>query len=110
MKSGLANHDAHTPGSQASVFLEQAFAPGEMDQTSHPNPASSSAREGKFKKVKMPERSIESLLKRAVVEGPDVVKIDVEGGEIAVFEGAKETFSKFRPSIIFEADENLFRF
>jgi FkbM family methyltransferase len=83
---------------------------GELYLTSHSIHASSIPREGKFKKVKIPMHSIDSLLKRAVVEGPDVVKIDVEGGEMAVFEGAKETFSKFRPSIIFEADENLRRF
>jgi len=32
----------------------------------------------------------------------DFVKIDVEGGELLVMEGAKETFTKYKPVIIFE--------
>lgn len=33
---------------------------------------------------------------------PGLIKIDVEGGEMLVLEGAKETISKYKPVIIFE--------
>ena len=37
---------------------------------------------------------------------PDVVKIDVEGVEINVLEGMKETIAEFRPVVIYEIDDD----
>jgi hypothetical protein len=41
---------------------------------------------------------------------PSVVKIDVEGAELKVFEGARQTFAANPPIIVMEADENMERF
>lgn len=41
---------------------------------------------------------------------PNVIKIDVEGAEMNVFNGARETIQKYQPTIVFEADENCERF
>ncbi|MEO8087447.1 MAG: FkbM family methyltransferase [Bacteroidota bacterium] len=38
---------------------------------------------------------------------PDVIKIDVEGNELFVFEGAYETLKKNNPVIVFEHDKGL---
>jgi FkbM family methyltransferase len=38
---------------------------------------------------------------------PDFIKIDVEGGEWAVFRGARETLSRRRPIIFFEASDHI---
>ena len=43
------------------------------------------------------------------LSSPDLIKIDVEGFEINVMQGAKETLSKARPMIIFENWANLNR-
>ena len=91
-------------------MLGERDATGELYLTSHSIHASSIPREGRFRKVEVSMRTIDSLSRDAILDDPDVVKIDVEGGEMAVFRGARETFSRSTPSIIFEADENLHRF
>jgi FkbM family methyltransferase len=83
---------------------------GELYLTSHSIHASSIPREKKFKRVEIPMRSIDSMSREKLISDPDIVKIDVEGGELAVLRGAHETFVRSIPSIVFEADENLRRF
>lgn len=45
--------------------------------------------------------SIDELLERGDTPAPDLIKIDVEGGEDAVLEGATEMLSSRRPTIFF---------
>ena len=40
------------------------------------------------------------------VESPDFVKIDVEGAELSVLNGARRTLSQARPALMFECDQN----
>jgi Methyltransferase FkbM domain len=90
--------------------LGESDGTSQLYLTSHSIHASSIPREGKFRKVEVSMRTIDSLSRDGILDDPDVVKIDVEGGEMAVFRGARETFSRSAPSIVFEADENLHRF
>ena len=46
--------------------------------------------------------AIDDLLARGELRPPTVVKIDVEGAEIAVLEGMRETIERHRPAIICE--------
>ncbi len=55
-------------------------------------------------------RTVDSLISAGEIEAPDVIKIDVEGAEMKVFEGARQTLRMNNPSVIFEADENMVRF
>ena len=77
--------------------------------TSHSIHASVIPRERVFRELSRTMHTIDGLVSSGEIEGPDVIKIDVEGAESAVFEGGRETLRKSSPSIIFEADENLVR-
>ena len=54
-----------------------------------------------FKSIRVKAFRIDDLK----LEDVSFVKIDVEGHELAVLEGAKETLKKHRPSILLEAEE-----
>jgi FkbM family methyltransferase len=47
-------------------------------------------------------RRLDDLWKEGAVTEPKLIKIDVEGHEYAVFEGARALLSKARPEIVFE--------
>ena len=53
---------------------------------------------------------IDTLVADGTIPAPAVIKIDVEGGELAAFRGAEETIRRHRPHIVFESDENTGRF
>jgi FkbM family methyltransferase len=77
--------------------------------TSHSIHASIVPRYRRFRQIKLPMRSLDSLVVSGEIKPPDVIKIDVEGAEITVFQGALETLRKNNPSVVFEADDNLAR-
>jgi FkbM family methyltransferase len=49
--------------------------------------------------------TIDSVLNREGIEGVDFIKMDVEGAEEYVLQGAKSLFSKMRPTVLFEINE-----
>ncbi|WP_375558727.1 FkbM family methyltransferase [Bernardetia sp. OM2101] len=51
-------------------------------------------------------RKGDDLLKEMKIERLDFIKIDVEGFEYQVLIGLKESIKRFRPSIVFEYDDN----
>ncbi len=51
-------------------------------------------------------RKGDDLLKEMNIERLDFIKIDVEGFEYQVLTGLKESIKRFRPSIVFEYDDN----
>jgi FkbM family methyltransferase len=55
-------------------------------------------------------RTLDAVVASGCAPRPDVVKIDVEGAELRVFQGARSTFAADPPVIIMEADENMLRF
>lgn len=52
-------------------------------------------------------RPLDELVSENVLEPPNVVKLDVEGSEVAMLEGARDTFSASRPVILGEFNSTL---
>lgn len=48
-------------------------------------------------------RSVDSLVGRAEIPPPNLMKVDVEGAELRVLRGAQQTLSKHRPVVFLEA-------
>lgn len=60
--------------------------------------------------VQVPLHSLDDLVRDEGFPLPDLIKIDVEGGELAVLHGARQTIQKKLPVVIFEANDNCERF
>lgn len=54
--------------------------------------------------------TIDNLVAGSQLPPPSVIKIDVEGAELRVFQGARETIKRYAPVIYFECDDNARRF
>ena len=93
-----------------SVDVRQAAVSNEIGETSFIYvkniPAESGFRErlhgrqGQFEKLTVRTEALDHCLPAGYV--PSLIKIDVEGAERQVFEGAIETISRYKPVIIFE--------
>lgn len=59
---------------------------------------------GVREKIRVPLTTLDEMLKK--VEAPNFIKIDVEGAEVNVLEGAKTLLMKYRPTLFIEADVN----
>ena len=57
---------------------------------------------GKTKTIKVKTITLDQFASEKTIERLDFVKIDVEGKELHVLEGGKETFSRFTPALILE--------
>ena len=77
---------------------------------SHSIHASLIPREKKYKILKRKIFSIDDLIETNSIPAPDLIKIDIEGGELTVLTGAKKTIDSYGPIIIFESDNNMVRF
>ena len=54
--------------------------------------------------------TLDTMIAHGTLPPPDVIKIDVEGAEWDVFQGARQTLAAHRPPIVFECDVNVQRF
>jgi hypothetical protein len=52
---------------------------------------------------------LDTLVREELIPKPDVVKIDVEGGERDILVGAEETIRTHRPALVYEAIASLTR-
>lgn len=58
----------------------------------------------------VPQLSLDALVAHDGLPLPDVVKLDVEGAELLVLRGGKESLGARPASVVFEADQNMKRF
>ena len=77
---------------------------------SHSVHASAVPRETRATCLRCPKTSIDHFVSSSMCPPPNIMKIDVEGGELDVIQGALNTIQHYRPYIIFESDENQHRF
>jgi FkbM family methyltransferase len=82
---------------------------GTLYLTSHAIHASVVPRERRWRELKLRRRTLDGLLREKKLLPPDVVKLDVEGSELSVLQGAHDMLAAQQPSLIFEADENMRR-
>jgi FkbM family methyltransferase len=52
--------------------------------------------------IKVTVRRLDDLLKQGTIDRPDYIKIDVEGAEVEVIEGAMETLLRYGPTLMVE--------
>jgi len=64
---------------------------GRLFLTSHSIHASTVPRERRYHELRVPLRTLDNLIANGEAVSPDVIKIDVEGGEFKVFQGAELT-------------------
>ena len=77
---------------------------------SHSIHASSISRESNSRSIACKVETLDNLVARGNIPPPNVIKIDVEGGELDVFRGMQNIIRGITPYIIFEADDNMDRF
>jgi FkbM family methyltransferase len=76
---------------------------------SHSIHASMIARERRATAISAPIRTLDHLVYSGVMP-PDAIKIDVEGAELQVLQGAERLLRERPPYLVFEADDNMMRF
>jgi len=61
------------------------------------------------KEIKVPTKTLDTLLKELNISKIDLIKIDTEGFEYEILEGAGETISKFKPKMIVDVHSEELR-
>ena len=77
---------------------------------SHSLHASLVSRQNNATAINCRAETIDNLVSTGRLRPPTTMKVDVEGAELAVFQGARDTIARHVPVILFEADENCRRF
>lgn len=52
--------------------------------------------------IEVPCTSLDAFVERQAIQGLDVIKIDVEGAELTVLDGARESLARHRPTVVME--------
>ncbi|BBO31373.1 FkbM family methyltransferase [Lacipirellula parvula] len=78
--------------------------------TSHSLHASVNAAEEGGQELKRQMVSLDQLVGSGEIPPPDVIKIDIEGGELQAFRGAQEVIRQHSPHIVFEVNSCADRF
>ena len=93
-----------------STMLGSSSGTASLFVPSHSVHASAISREANAKEIKCEVCTIDQLIGENIIIPPNLIKIDVEGGELDVFKGCTETLEKYKPFLIFESDQNMQRF
>jgi FkbM family methyltransferase len=92
------------------VMLGETEGPGELFIGSHEVHASAIPFEKPSRVVPCPLTTIDSMVGRGEIPPPNVIKMDIEGGELAALRGSEKTLRSHRPSIVFEYNVSADRF
>jgi len=92
------------------VMVGESWGEADLFIGSHSIHASAVAREEKSNRIKRVVVSVDDLMENKVIPPPDLIKLDIEGGELAALLGAGKTIGRYQPTIIFETDDNMTRF
>jgi FkbM family methyltransferase len=92
------------------VMLGDVEAPGRLFVGSHQVHASALPREKHSRIIECRVTTIDNMVERGEIPPPTVMKIDIEGAELAALRGAGRTLRASPPVIVFECDINAQRF
>lgn len=79
---------------ESAFFVSQASTWGRLAR-SGPAPQQSGV-------IRVPVRSLDSMFNRGEIPKPDLIKMDVEGGEVDVLHGARRMLAATRPVLVVE--------
>ncbi len=80
------------------------YGPDANDAGSGDGHVVTAAMKGQHGIIRVETRRLDTILPATQIERLDLIKIDVEGFEWQVLQGAEQTVAKFRPHIVFEFD------
>jgi FkbM family methyltransferase len=92
------------------LMLGDRSGEAELFLVRHSGHASMAARERRATTLVAPVATVDGMIATGVIPPPTAMKLDVEGAELSVLLGARNTVGATHPGIVFEANENMSRF
>ena len=93
--------------SSSEKFVDFFISSGKIRGKSSISQANASVAEGSPSSDQIKAYPLDSILTQLRMSRVDVLKIDVEGAELEVLRGAKDTLTRHRPVLIIELEEEL---
>ena len=60
--------------------------------------------------LRIPTLTLDAMVNTGAIPPPNVIKLDVEGAEMRMMNGAEDVFREHRPTLLYECDQNADRF
>jgi FkbM family methyltransferase len=102
--------NAFTRAHVHQVLLGDRRGEAELFVADHGVHASLVSRETRASRLACRMETIDGLVAAGALPSPSVIKIDAEGAELLVLEGARDTLRATPAAVVFEADDNMARF